>query len=71
MSTGYKGRIGIYELMIPDEDIRNAIMARSSTDDIRKLAYKAGMASLKDDGIEKVKNGVTTVEEVLRVTEED
>jgi len=71
MSTGYKGRIGIYELMIPDENIRNAIIAKSSTDEIRKLARASGMATLKDDGIEKIKMGLTTVEEVLRVTEED
>jgi type II secretory ATPase GspE/PulE/Tfp pilus assembly ATPase PilB-like protein len=71
MDTGYKGRIGIYELMIPGEDIHNAIMAKSSTDEIRRLALKSGMISLKEDGIEKIKSGVTTVEEVLRVTEED
>jgi type II secretory ATPase GspE/PulE/Tfp pilus assembly ATPase PilB-like protein len=71
MNTGYKGRIGIYELMVPDEAIRAAIMAKSSTDEIRRLARKSGMISLKGDGIEKIKSGVTTVEEVLRVTEED
>ena len=71
MDTGYKGRLGIYELMITDEHIRNAIIAKSSSDDIRKLARASGMIALKEDGIEKIKAGVTTVEEVLRVTEED
>ncbi|MBI5124538.1 MAG: Flp pilus assembly complex ATPase component TadA, partial [Candidatus Omnitrophica bacterium] len=71
MSTGYKGRLAIYELMIPDEPIRNAIIAKASTDEIRKKACSAGMVTLKEDGIRKIKDGVTTVEEVLRVTEED
>ena len=71
MGTGYKGRIGIYELMVPDEDIRTAVMAKSSTDEIRRMARKTGMITLKEDGIEKIKAGMTTVEEVLRVTEED
>ena len=71
MDTGYRGRIGIYELMIPDEKIRNAVISRSSTDGIRKLALAAKMITLKSDGIRKIKEGLTTVEEVLRVTEED
>ena len=71
MQTGYKGRIGIYELMLSDEKIKNAVIAKSSADDIRKLAIAGGMITLKEDGIRKVKAGVTTVEEVLRVTEED
>jgi type IV pilus assembly protein PilB len=70
MNTGYKGRLGIYELMVPDEEIRNAIMAKASTDEIRKLACNSGMKGLKADGIEKIKAGLTSVEEVLRVTEE-
>jgi len=71
METGYKGRIGIYELMIPDEKIRNSIMSRASTDEIRKLARASGMTTLKEDGMRKIEEGVTTAEEVLRVTEED
>jgi type IV pilus assembly protein PilB len=70
MSTGYKGRIGIYEMMTPDEKIRNAVISKSSTDEIRKLALAAGMTTLKEDGIRKIREGLTTVEEVLRVTEE-
>lgn len=71
MNTGYKGRIGIYELMVPEDKIRNAIISKSSSDEIRKLAVANGMTTLKEDGIQKIKKGLTTVEEVLRVTEED
>ena len=71
MNTGYKGRISIYELMLPDEKIRNAIVAKAPTDEIRKLARSSGMLTLMEDGIEKVKQGITTVEEVLRVTQEE
>jgi type II secretory ATPase GspE/PulE/Tfp pilus assembly ATPase PilB-like protein len=70
MQTGYKGRISIYELMIPNDKIRNAIVSKASSDEIRKLAIAAGMVTLMEDGIDKVKEGITTVEEVLRVTRE-
>jgi type IV pilus assembly protein PilB len=71
MNTGYKGRIGIYELLLPDEEIRNLITSKASRDEIGKKALAAGMIALKDDGINKIKSGITTVEEVLRVTEEE
>lgn len=71
MSTGYKGRIGIYELMIINDDIRNLITAKVAMDEIRKKALELGMLALKDDGLEKVKQGLTTEEEVLRVTQEE
>jgi len=71
MNTGYKGRISIYELMLPDDKIRNAIVAKSQADEIRKLARSTGMITLMEDGVEKVKAGITTVEEVLRVTREE
>ncbi len=70
LTTGYKGRISIYELMIPDDKIRNAIVSKASSDEIRKLAITAGMVTLMEDGIDKIKQGITTVEEVLRVTRE-
>ena len=70
MKTGYKGRIGIFELMIMDEDIRKLTIAKTSHDEIKKQAVASGMITLKQDGIQKVKNGLTTVEEMLRVTEE-
>ena len=71
METGYRGRIAIYELMMPDDKIHNAIIAKSSADEIRKMAFASGMISLKLDGIEKIRQGLTTIEEVLRVTEDE
>jgi len=71
MDSGYKGRIGIYELMIPDEEIRKAVIAKASTDAIRKIARAGGLIALKEDGIQKIMAGLTSVAEVLRVTEED
>jgi len=66
--TGFAGRIGIFELLIMDEDIRKLIVAKASADEIRKIAISKGMGTLFSDGISKAKEGITTVEEVLRVT---
>jgi len=66
--TGYRGRAGIYELLIVDETIRGLILAKANAQTIRKVARKAGMHCLRDDGWKKVLRGVTTVEEILRVT---
>ena len=71
MNTGYKGRIGIYELMVIDEDIRKLIVAKRPTEEIRKKAIEAGMISLKEDGDKRIKEGLTTTKEVARVTEEE
>ena len=71
MKTGYKGRISIYELMIPNDKIRDSIIAKSSTSEIRKRAIESGMVTLMQNGVEKVRSGITTVEEVLRVTQAD
>ncbi|MHB9036219.1 MAG: GspE/PulE family protein [Armatimonadota bacterium] len=68
--TGYKGRMGIYELLRMDDDIRAAIIARSSAAAIRQIAMKKGMLTLREDALEKVKQGMTTIEEVMRVTTE-
>ncbi len=64
--TGYKGRTGIYELMVITEEIRQMILRRSSADDISRAAERAGMVRLRDDGLLKAARGVTTVEEALR-----
>lgn len=69
--TGYKGRIGVYELMIPDDNIRRLTVAKTPLDEMRKQAKSSGMVSLKDDGIRKIREGLTTIEEVLRVCEEE
>lgn len=66
--TGYKGRIGLYEVMPISPDIRSLILKGGSSDDIAKQAEKEAMVTLRQDGIEKVKNGVTTIEELMRET---
>ncbi len=71
LETGYKGRVAIFELLVPDEEIRNLIVAKASSEKIRKSAQTQGMKGLREDGLQKVALGVTTVEEVLRVTQED
>ena len=66
--TGYKGRIGLYEVMPISPDIRTMILKGSSSDEIAEEAEKEGMITLREDGIEKVKEGVTTIEELMRET---
>lgn len=65
--TGYKGRVAIFELMIITENIRDLITQNVSTGKIREAAVKEGMCLLKIDGIKKVCEGITTIDEVLRV----
>lgn len=71
MNTGYKGRIGIFELMCMDDKIRSLTISKTPAEEIRKQCINSGMATLKEDGIRKIKEGITTVEEVLRVTQEE
>ena len=66
--SGYKGRIGLYEVMPISPEMRSMILKGASSDDIAKFATKEGMVTLRDDGIDKVKNGVTTIEELMRET---
>ena len=66
--TGYKGRIGLYEVMPISPLMRMMIMKGATSDEIAKQAVKEEMATLRDDGIEKVKQGVTTIEELMRET---
>jgi general secretion pathway protein E len=69
--TGYRGRSGIYELFVIDEDARSLMLRRASTRDIRQHAIQRGMVTLRMDGFKRACEGVTTVEEILRVTQED
>jgi general secretion pathway protein E len=69
--TGYRGRSGIYELFVIDEDARSLVLRRASTRDIRQHAIQRGMVTLRMDGFKRACEGVTTVEEILRVTAED
>ena len=70
-STGYLGRIAILEALAVDDKIREMIIESASVDDIRNYAVSKGMKTLREDGMEKYKNGVTTMEEVARVTTEE
>ena len=69
--TGYKGRTAIHEILQVNNDMRQLIYDGSSQNEIKNLATKNGMASLREAGIGKIKTGVTTIEEVLRATVED
>jgi len=68
--TGYEGRIGIFEILIVDDEIRQAIVDKKDAATIRKIAIANGMRTMAQDGLDKVKQGITTVEEVMRVTKE-
>ncbi len=65
---GYKGRLGIYEVMTIGEEIRRLILARAPSDDIAAVAMREGMRRLRDDGWEKARAGLTTIAEISRVT---
>jgi type IV pilus assembly protein PilB len=66
--TGYKGRIGLYEVMEVTDEIRELILIGASALELRKKAIDDGMISLRESGLQKIRNGVTTVEEVVRET---
>ena len=68
--TGYRGRIGIYEVMRVTDKVRRLISARAPEDQIREAALSGGMISLGEDGLAKVKSGITTPEELIRVVTE-
>ncbi|MFQ6034964.1 MAG: GspE/PulE family protein [Sedimentisphaerales bacterium] len=67
--SGYVGRVGIYELLVIDDKFRDVINKDPSVNNMRRAFHESGQPSLFDDGIGKVKQGLTTIEEVLRVTE--
>src|SRR3954468_9244630 len=66
--SGYRGRIGMYEVMLNSDEIRELTVERASSEEIRKVAVAQGMRPLRADGFEKVKNGITSIAEVARVT---
>jgi general secretion pathway protein E len=68
--TGYKSRTGIFELMVMNEEIKQLVLGRASSDAIRDMAVASGMHLLRHSGWQKVREGITTVDEVLRVTQE-
>ncbi len=68
--TGLKGRVALYEMMLMTQPLRDLIARHPSIDDIRQLAKEEGMMPLRQAGLRRVLDGMTTVEEVLRVTSE-
>lgn len=70
LNTGYRGRTGIFELMILDDSIKNLILKTSDANAIKRQAIEQGMFSLRQDGAQKVLDGITTIEEVFRVTQQ-
>ncbi|HUN54484.1 MAG TPA: type II secretion system ATPase GspE [Smithella sp.] len=68
MQTGFRGRTAIFEILIVDEEIKRLVLKTSDANQINELALKQGMITLQKDGIDKVLHGITTTEEVLRVT---
>ena len=68
--TGYRGRVGIFEMMELDEPLRASIMRNEDASKITSIARAKGMRNLREDGWDKIRRGVTTVEEVVRVTQE-
>ena len=71
LHTGYRGRTGIYELLMVDDTIQGLVMQNVDSATIKKAALKGGMLTLREDGLQKVIKGITTIPEVLRVTQED
>jgi general secretion pathway protein E/type IV pilus assembly protein PilB len=69
--NGYRGRLGIYELLVANEETRQLATQKVSSQVIKQAAMKAGMQTLRADGWQKVLDGITTVDEVLRVSKAD
>jgi type IV pilus assembly protein PilB len=68
---GYKGRTAIHEIMLMNDEIRELVLKKASRETIKEVARKYGMVTLREDGMQKVLKGITTVEEVMRVTAAD
>jgi type II secretory ATPase GspE/PulE/Tfp pilus assembly ATPase PilB-like protein len=66
--SGYSGRLPVFEFLVLDNDIREAIVAEASESDIRKMARSKGYGGIKVSGVSKIKQGLTTAEEILRVS---
>ncbi len=71
MNTGYVGRVGIHEFLTMDEDIRNLVMKNVDATTLKRAAMAKGMVTLREDGVQKALRGLTTLEEVMLITQED
>ena len=69
--TGYHGRVALIEFLTVDDKIKSMIMESASNDAIKEYAIEKGMKTLREDGLYKVSTGITTLEEVYRVTSEE
>ena len=69
--TGYRGRTGIYELLVLDDEIRRLIGTKADAAVIKQAAVSKGMITLKQEGAAKVAQGITTMEEVMRITQQE
>ena len=69
--TGYTGRLGIYELLVMNDVLRDMVTANPDVIALRRKCREMGLITLREDGFEKVSRGLTTVDEILRVTEKD
>jgi len=69
--TGYRGRMGIYEIFVVDDEVRRLIYEKVPSNVIRARARELGMRTLREDGIRKVMTGITTPEEVISITAGD
>ncbi len=70
-NTGFKGRQGVFELVVVDDQLREMILRREGANRLKKYAMEHGMKTLRDDGWERVRAGITTPEEVIRITKTD
>ena len=66
-NTGYKGRIGIHEILVVNDELRDAVVSDPSINNIRRIALAGGLITLKHDGFRKVREGITTIEEILHI----
>ena len=69
--TGYRGRVALYEVMPMSEELRELVLAGASASEIKRTAISVGMMTLRQSGLLKLKQGMTTIEEVVRVTMPD
>ncbi len=69
--TGYRGRTGIYEFLVLDDEVRRFIGSKADSAAIKQAAIAKGMITLKEEGAEKIFTGITTTEEVMRITQQE
>ena len=66
-NTGYSGRVGIHEILTIGDELRDAIVASATVADLRRIGMQSGMVTLRHDGFRKVREGLTTVEEIIQI----